>query len=224
MRRNLIGLALAVVLAAAAPARAQEDRINIPVADLPQPLLSLVKKLLPEGSITEATREVKKNEEQYRLRIFVSGKIVAAEFDVELNGGSPEGSIEVPVAASDVPKAVADAFQKALPEATLAKARKVITIDENRPEGHTTFEWKLKDPKREVIITSDGATAAIYQQIKESELPQVVRDSLSRDHSGAKIKRIDRAVVNGAVSFALDISGGDDLIATPDGKISVEDQ
>lgn len=224
MKRNLIGLTLAGVLAAAAPARAQEDRINIPVADVPQPLLDLIKKFLPEGSITEATREVKKNEEQYRLRVFVSGKIVEAEFDVELNGGTPEGSIEVPVAVADIPKAVADAFQRALPEATIAKARKVITIDENRPEGHTTYEWKMKDPKREVIITADGATAGIYQQIKESELPQAVRDSLSRDFSGVKIKKIERAVINGSVSFSLDISGGDDLFATSDGKITVEDQ
>ncbi len=224
MRTTLIGLALAGLLATAAPAMAQEDRINIPVAEVPQPLLTLVKKFLPEGSITEATREVKKNEEQYRLRIFVSGKIVEAEFDVELNGGVPEGSIEVPVAAADVPKAVADAFLKAVPESTLAKARKVITIDENRPEGHTTFEWKLKEPKREVIITADGATTGVYQQIKEADLPQAVRDSLSRDYSGVKIKKIERAVVNGAVSFALDISGGDDLVATPDGKITVEDQ
>jgi hypothetical protein len=224
MRMNLIGLTLAGVLAAAVPARAQEDRINIPVADVPQPLRDLVKKFLPDGSITEATREVKKNEEQYRLRIFVSGRIVEAEFDVELNGGTPEGSLEMPVTPADVPKPVADAFQKALPELPLPKARKVVTIDENTPEGHVTYEWKLKDPKREVIITADGARAAVYQQIKESELPQAVRDSLSRDYSGVKIKKIERAVVNGVVSFALDISGGDDLVATADGKITVEDQ
>lgn len=224
MKAILMTAAVAGVLTAAVPARAQEERINIPVAEVPQSLLDLVKKHLPEGAVTEATRKVKKNEEEYRLRIFVSRKIVEAEFDVELNGGPPEGRIEVAVDPADVPKPVAEAFMKALPDALLSKARKVITIDETQPEGRSAYEWKLKDPKREVIITADGATAAVVERIKEEDLPAPVREALGRDYAGIKIKKVERVAVNGAVSYSVEVSGGDDLVATADGKITVQDQ
>lgn len=220
----MIWMAMAGVLAVAVSAPAQDERINIPVSEVPQSLRDLVRKHLPEGSITEATRETKKIEEQYRLRILLSGKIVEAEFDVELNGGPPEGRIEVSVASADVPKPVAEAFLKAIPDALLPKAKKVITIDEAHPDGRSTYEMKLKDPKREVVITPDGAMTTVLQRIKEEELPAAVRDALGRDYSGIKIKKIDRVAVNGAVSFAMDVSGGDDLVATADGKITVKDQ
>jgi hypothetical protein len=216
--------ALAGILAAALPATAQDEKTNIPVSQVPQSLLDLVKKHLPEGTVTEATRQAKKNEEEYGLRILVAGKIVEAEFDVELNGGPPEGRIEVSVAAADIPKPVADAFMKAIPDILLPKARKVITIDETHPEGRSTYEIKLKDPKREVVITPDGATTTVLQRIKEEELPAPVREALTRDYAGIKIKKIDRVAVNGAVTFAMDVSGGDDLVATADGKITVQDQ
>ena len=217
-------MAMAGVLAVAVPVSAQDERINIPVSEVPQSLRDLVKKHLPEGSITEATRETKKNEEQYRLRVLFSGKIVEAEFDVELNGGPPEGRIEVSVASADVPKPVAEAFLKAIPDALLPKAKKVITIDETHPEGRSMFEMKLKDPKREVVITPDGATTTVLQRIKEEELPAPVREALTRDYSGIKIKKVERVAVNGALTFALDVSGGDDLVATPEGKITVLNQ
>jgi len=222
MRTALMAAALA--MAAAIPSTAQDERVNIPVSQVPQSLFDLVKKHLPEGSITEATRQVKKNEEEYRLRILVATTIVEAEFDVELNGGPPEGRIEVAVAAADVPKPVAEAFLKALPDAVLGKARKVITIDETVPEGRSAYEWRLKDPKRDVVITPDGATTTVSQRIKEEELPAVVRESLARDHAGIKIKKVERVAVNGAVTYSVEVSGGDDLVATADGKITVQDQ
>jgi hypothetical protein len=224
MKTALMTATLAGVLAAAVSADAQDERINIPVSEVPQSLVDLVKKHLPEGAITEATRQVKKNEEEYRLRIFVARRIVEAEFEVELGGGAPEGRIEVAVESADVPKAVAEAFLKAVPDALLPKGRKVITIDETLPEGRSAYEFKLKEPKREVVITPDGATATVLQRIKEEELPAAVRDSLARDYAGIKIKKVDRVAVNGAVSFSMDVSGGDDLVATADGKITILDQ
>jgi hypothetical protein len=224
MNTAWITAALAGVLAGAVPAAGQDERVNIPVTEVPKLLGDLVKKHLPEGSITEATRRVRKNEEEYRLRIFLAGRIVEGEFDLELNGGPAEGRIELPVTSTDVPKAVAEAFTKALPDTPLPKALKVITIDETLPEGRSTYEWKLKDPKREVVISSDGATTTVLQRIKEEELPAAVREALNRDHAGVKIKKIDRAAVNGVVSYHLDLSGADDLVATADGKISVKEE
>lgn len=220
--KKTIALGFAAALAAVSVAQAQ-DRVNIPPAEVPKEVVDLVKKFLPEGTITEATKRVRNNEDEYRLRVFVAGKIAEAEFDVE-PGDAPEGSIEEPVAEADLPKAVAEAFRKAAPEAGPLKGRKVTDIDKDFPEGISTYEWKLKDPKRTLVISADGAEARVYQRVKEADLPASVREALAKDFPLVKIKDIDQVTVNGAVRFELEVDGGDDLVATPDGKIAVQDE
>lgn len=216
----MITIAAAAVLLGAG---VQDERINIPPSEVPQEVVELVKRFLPEGSITEATKRVRDDEEEYRLRIFVSGKIVEAEFDVEA-GEPPEGKIEETVSRADVPSGVAEALARALPEGAPSKGRKVTEIDKNVPEAQVTYEWRLRDPKRHVVISPDGATTRIYQRIADGELPQAVRDTLAKEYAQTAFKHIDKITVNGQVSYHLEVQGADDLLATPDGKVTVEDK
>lgn len=209
------------ILAAALLAVPQE-RINIPPAELPAALGDLVRKLVPAGAVTEVTRRVKGDEEQYGVRIFVAGRIAEAEFVLE-PGAPPEGEIEEPVGEADLPKAVADAFRKALPDVPLARGLRVTAIDEERPDGHVTYVWKLKDPKRTVEIAGDGATAKVRRRISEAELPAPVRAAIARDHADARIRRVEQVVVDAATTYEIDVEGGHDLVATADGRLSVED-
>jgi len=221
MKKLVLGLA--GILAAASLAEAQDKRINIPPAEVPKAIADLIKKFVPEGSITEATKRTKDGVEEYRLRIFVAARIVEAEFEVEPNEG-PQGGLELPVSEVELPKAVAEAFKKALPDAFPAKGRKVIVVDSEHPEGEITYEWKAKDPKRNVVISADGATVTTYQRIKEEELPQPVRDALAKDFAGTAFGNMDKVTLNGAVTYEIEVDGGDDLVATADGKVTVRDE
>lgn len=208
-----------LVLAFMAPA---QERVNIPPAELPAHVSELVRKFVPAGSVTEVTRRVRGAEEEYGVRIFVSGKIVEAEFEIE-SGLPPEGEVEEPVSGAELPPSVAEAFRKAVPGTEIPRGRRTTEIDEERPDGEVTYVWKLKDPSRRVEISGDARTVRVRRRIADTELPAAVREALARDYAGARLEDVDEIVLNGATTYEIEIAGGEDLIATSDGRITVED-
>jgi len=196
------------------------ERVRIRAAETPKEIIDLVKKHQPQGVVAEAEKRVRDDRIEYRLRIVLPDRIAEADFDVRPDR-APSGTIEDRPWAADVPLPVAEGLRKAVPEADLAAVRHTIRVDEDHPEGRASYRWSLREPKRRVEISPDGATVRISQRIAEAELPQAVRDALQRDHAGLQIRNVDRVAVSDAVVFEFDVRGGDDLTATLDGKIAV---
>ena len=218
-----IGTAALAMLVGPAAARAQDsgERIRIRPAEVPKELVDLVKKFHPTGTIGQAERRVRPDRKEYRLRIVLRDRIARAEFD--LRPGEPlEGTIEDRPWASDLPEGVRNALKKAAGDADPGRSEQLIEIDAEHPEGLVVYKWSLRNPRRRIAISPDGASVRIAERIANDALPQAVLDALKKDFAEIRIRDVDRIALNGQVSYDIDVRGGDDLIATPGGKITIK--
>ncbi len=220
MRTSRLGIGIAVLanLAAAAAAPAQE-RLRIRPAEVPKEISEFVRKVYPAGMIGQAERREREDRVEFRLKIVLPGRIADAEFEVKA-GAAPSGTIVDKPWENDLPQPVADAFKKAIGEASLSGCLHSIKLDADHPDGQAVYEWSLREPRRKVEISPDGATVRIAERIAEGDLPPPVREALAKDYAGARLRNFERIVRNGALSYRLEVRGGDSLVATADGKIS----
>jgi hypothetical protein len=138
--------ALAAVAFAAAAARAGEEKV--PLDKVPKGVLAAVKAKYPDAELKGAVRE----EEKGKVSFEVSIKDKGASIDVVLSEEGKILAIEKTIAASDLPKAVADAVKAKYPKAEVTRA------EELTKDGKISYEVVLKDgdKKREVVLDPNG--------------------------------------------------------------------
>ena len=224
MRHSWKGIVVAVLfllVGSAAWAKQSGERIRIRPADVPKKVVDLVKKFHPTATIGQAERRERTDRVEYRLVILLRDRVAKAEFDVRPDQAI-EGKIDDKPWASDLPESVSNALKKAAADADAGDGQHDVEFDADNPGGRAVYKWSLKKPKRTIEISADGTSVRIVERIANDALPQVVLDALTKDHPGIRIRDVDRITLNDQVSYNIDVRGGDDLIATAEGKISVK--
>jgi len=156
-------LAVLVVLALAAPARADEQ--SIPLDKLPKGIVEAVKKRFPKATMVEAAKETADGKTEYEVSVKENGKNI----DVTL---TPEGVItliEKTIDRKELPKAAAAALEKKYPKATYKIVEEVVAVKAGK-ETTDFYEALLvtADKKAvEVQVKADGTIK--NEEIKKGE-------------------------------------------------------
>ena len=221
--KGIMAAALAILMGSAAWAKQSGERIRIRPAEVPKELVDLVKKFHPTGTIGEADRRERTDRVEYRLDLVLRDRIGRAEFDIRPDAPI-EGKIEDRPWAGEIPEAVREALKKVAADADAGRSEHQVDFDADDPGGRAEYKWSLKEPRRRITISADGASVLLVERIPNDAIPPAVGAALTRDFKGIRIRDIDRITRNGEVTYDIDVKGGDDLIATAEGKISVKGQ
>src|SRR5882757_1236943 len=142
MRQLVIAAAALIVLAA--PVRADEEKV--PLDKVPKPFLEAVKKRFPKAEVKEASKETNDDKKTvFEVTLKEDGKNI----DVTL---TPEGKItliEKEIDRKDLPKAVAETFDKKYPKAMYKIVEEVIKV----VDGKETLEYY-----EALLVTADKKT------------------------------------------------------------------
>ena len=113
---------------------------------------------------------------------------------------------EKELTATQVPKAVHEAFQKAYPAAKGAK------YSEETKEGKPVYEveFKAKGKEIEATYSADGGLMETEEEIKTSELPQAVVQAIKQKYPHAALKEAEKILKpEGTVSgYEVEIVAG----------------
>jgi hypothetical protein len=168
MRTLLWCLTIAAVAGfVGAPAGARADEEKVPLDKLPKAVVDGVKKRFPDAELVGAEKENENGKTVYELAIKNKGQNVSVTL-------TPEGAlveIENEIAASALPKAVADALERKYPKATLKKVEEVIPV-RNGKEKLEYYEILLVtagNKKVEVSVTPDGKFNKQEDKSKEKD-------------------------------------------------------
>jgi Putative beta-lactamase-inhibitor-like, PepSY-like len=136
-------LALAAVAAFALAGLARAEKV--PLDKVPKPVLDAAKKRFPKAEAMAASKGTADGKTVYEITLKQDGKNI----DVSL---TPEGTItliEQELAFKDLPKAVAETFEKKYPKATYKIIEAVTTVK----DGKETLEYY-----EAVLVTADKKT------------------------------------------------------------------
>jgi biopolymer transport protein ExbD len=145
-------MAAAVLIAAIGPVRSDEE--NVPLDKVPRAVLEAAKKRFPKAEIKGASKETEDKKTVYEITFKENGKNI----DVTL---TPEGKItliEKQIDRNDLPKAVAETFDKKYPGATYKMIEEVIKVA-NGKETREYYEALLVTAEKktfEVEVLPDG--------------------------------------------------------------------
>ena len=121
-------------------------------------------------------------------------------------------SVGVTVSASaqvKVPAAVKSSFQKEYPG---------VKVKWEKEAGNYEAGFEQKGHEMSVIYTPTGTSTEKEMEIPISELPKAVRDYVSQNYKGAKIKEAAKITKsNITVQYEAEINGKD-VLFTPEGK------
>jgi hypothetical protein len=115
---------------------------------------------------------------------------------------------------SDIPSVVKAAFKKAYPSAREVKWSKEEEL----------YEVEFENAKTEISVLLDltGEVKEVETEIKKSELPAAVQESIKKDYSGYKIEEAARIVSDGITTYEAEVEKGEksfDLIFNANGKL-----
>lgn len=156
-------LAAFAILLAASASLADEEKV--PLDKLPKAVSAAVKKRFPKAEFVEAAKETEKDKTEYEVTLKEGGK----KIDVML---TPDGTITViekEIAATDLPKAVAEALEMKYPKATYKIVEEVIKVKDGK-ETLAYYEALLvaADKKTyEVEVEADGKIKAAGEKKEE---------------------------------------------------------
>jgi uncharacterized membrane protein YkoI len=152
MRTLSICLGLTVFLAAWAPARADEEKVDLD--KVPKAVTDAVKARFPDAEVKGASKETENGKTIYELEI----KNKKDEIDVELTPDGDITSIEKEIDAKDLPKAVAKAVEDKYPKSELDEVEEVTKV-EKKAEKLAFYEMLVKTADKklvEVQVDPDG--------------------------------------------------------------------
>ena len=139
-----LAIAAVALIFVAAPIRADEEKV--PLNKVPKPVLEAVKKRFPKAEVKEASKETNGDKKTvFEVTLKEDGKNI----DVTL---TPEGRItliEKEIDRKDLPKAVAETFDKKYPKATYKIVEEVIKV----VDGEETLEYY-----EALLVTTDKKT------------------------------------------------------------------
>ncbi len=109
-----------------------------------------------------------------------------------------------------VPEAVKSSFQKAYPG---------VKVKWEKEGANYEAGFEQKGHEMSVIYTPNGTSTEKEMEIAVSELPKAVRDYVSQNYKGAKIKEAAKITKsNGMVQYEAEVNGKD-VLFTPEGKL-----
>ena len=118
---------------------------------------------------------------------------------------------------SDIPSVVKAAFKKAFPSAKEVKWSK-----EEEEAGLYEVEFKNSKTEMSVLMDEAGTVKEVETEIKKSELPTAVQESIKKDYAGYKIEEAAKIVSNGITTYEAEVEKGEksfDLIFDVNGKL-----
>ena len=128
-----------------ATVRADDGEEKVPLDKVPKAVLETVKKRFPKAEVKEASKEVTDGKTFYEVTLKQDDKNIDATL-------TPEGeitTIEKEIAFKDLPKAVAETFEKKYPKAKYTIVEEVIKVK----DGKETLEYY-----EALLVTADKKT------------------------------------------------------------------
>jgi hypothetical protein len=149
--RHLAMTAVAVLVLAAV-ARSDEEQITLD--KVPKPVLEAAKKRFPKAEVKGASKEGEGDKLVYEVTLKQDGKNI----DVTITPAGKITLIEKEVAFKDLPKAVAETFEKKYPKATYQIIEEVIKVEGGK-ETTEYYEAHLTTADKKVVeaeVLPDG--------------------------------------------------------------------
>src|SRR5262245_21061967 len=140
-RHLLIAFSLHVLLLCAWVLAAEGKEDEIPLDNVPKPVLAAVKKKFPEAKLQGAARQTEDNHVFYEVLIKHKGHEIYVVCE-------PEGKIveiDREITLKDLPKAVSDVLKKQFPKAT------IVSIEEVTEDDDITYAVILKPQKKKIL-------------------------------------------------------------------------
>lgn len=118
----------------------------------------------------------------------------------------------------DVPKEIIQAFQNSYPNANIKGYSK------EKEQGKTVYEVESVEGKihRDVTYNSDGILITIEESLPYNELPQPVRDAITKDYPKSKILTCEKVIRGSVTQFELTVKSGKqkhELVFNADGSL-----
>ena len=158
---NLLRSALTVVVCLAFGTMTWAEEEKVPLDKVPAKLKDAVKAKFPDAELVSASTEKEGGKTVYEINIKNKGKTI----EVSLTEDGKIVSLEMEIAAKDLPKAVADAFEKKYPKATVKKVEEVTKGDKISYE----LQIAVGDKKLEVVFDAQGKFLEEEDKSKEKE-------------------------------------------------------
>ena len=149
--RNMIGLAVVVMVTASGIARADD---NVPVDKLPKAVVDTLKKRFPKGELTKASKSGEGDKTTYE----VSVKEGTLKADVDLTAAGAITGMEKQIAEADLPKVIAAAVKAKQPKGTVKTCEEVIAVKDGK-EVLEYYEVVVETPDKKTVeleIEKDG--------------------------------------------------------------------
>lgn len=99
----------------------------------------------------------------------------------------------------DVPAAAKSAFATKFPQASNVK----WSLEK---AGEYEAEFKSGKVETSAVFDSKGILLETETEIKENEMPQAVRNTLSKDFAGFKLDEIEKTDASGTISYEMEAS------------------
>lgn len=236
--RKSDGLGFELTMSASGEAREVCEQID--VKKVPGAIVQAVGRRVKGGRILTAWKSAETSEESeeevlYRLVVQAGGEYLTAVAEIDEDDQAVHGHVTAVLPLTRLPKAVAAAAKKHLrpieigrggDDGTRSVCKTIALAEEEADEAEATmYWWHLEDPRRHYVITGDGKTVLVRQPIEPEDLPKAVGDAVKKAYPRAKVNEAVKLTENGRTAYRIEAETADDdlvLLATPDGKITVE--
>lgn len=145
----------------------QADEVKVELKDLPKAVLETVMKRFPKAELIEAAKETDGTKVEFEVTL----KVGETKYDVMLTPDGKITLIEKTIALKDLPKAVAEAVEKAYPKATLTLAEEMTKVVEGK-EVLSYYEVQLTTADKkmlEVEVSPEGKILMTEDKSKEKK-------------------------------------------------------
>jgi hypothetical protein len=156
---NVLRCALAAVVCLALGGAARADEEKVPLDKLPAKVKEAVKAKFPDAELVSAEKEKKDGKVAYEVNIKNQGQTI----EVTVGEDGKIVSIEKEITVKDLPKPVAEAFEKKYPKATVSKVEEVT-------EGEKTkFELLIMFGTKKLEVCFDPTGKFLEEEDKSKE-------------------------------------------------------
>lgn len=123
----------------------------------------------------------------------------------------------------DVPKAILAAFQQSYPKATIKGYAK------ETDEGTVVYEIESMEGNihRDVTYTADGTVATIEESLPYAELPEPVRNAVTKEYPKAKVSMCEKVTNGSTTQYELVVRSGkqkNELVYNADGSLVTKEK
>jgi len=118
----------------------------------------------------------------------------------------------------DLPAAVLSSFQKEYPKASI----KEVSMEKEKGVEYWEIESADGKVKRDLLYTSDGKKAEVEETMEMSQVPAVVKTTLTGEYPKGKVDKAEKVMKGSSVTYEFHLKDGDkshEVVIDPDGKV-----